>query len=234
MAMGPIDPHPVDSGQAEFYLHRVPPPGWIGGECKSGFDLASTDLVAAVVDHVRAYPTGLEFWVTFHPAIEFPEPLRALKTPPWMRESLLTRSSSMIAGVGGEHPGDALQSIGALAPSPIVDVVTSDGHMTRSEPFMSVEMTPAAAAARASGPEEPRLFETERLSLPTLTFAICFWLRPVSATGSRLTVRLRWPEAGLEEGSASIDLEEVRIMASRARRLVEVRFPHMPIHPSNP
>jgi hypothetical protein len=234
MAMGPIDAHPMDSGQAEFYLHRVPPPGWIGGECKSGFDLASTDLVAAVIDHVRAYPTGLEFWVTFHPAIEFPEPLvRALKTPPWMRESLLTRSSSMIAGVSGEHPDDALQSIRALvsAPSPIVDVVTSDGRITSSEPFISLEAPSAAGTAPASDPEEPRLFETARIGLPTLSFAICFWLTPVPASGAGVSVRLRWPEAHLDEGSAAIDLEEVRIMASRARQLVEVRFPQMPPHP---
>jgi hypothetical protein len=141
----------------------------------------------------------------------------------------------MIAGVVDEHPDEALRSIGVLAnpPSPIVDVVTSDGDITSSEPFISVEATPPASGAPARSDEDRRLFETARLSLPTLTFAICFWLRPLPASGARLTVRLRWPEARLEEGSATIDLEEVRIMASRARQLVDVRFPQMPLDRTN-
>lgn len=210
MPIFPIDGQSLELGAAdvgaEFFLQRVPPPGWIGGDCTAGAVLTSSELVAAVIDRVRAYPTGLEFWVTFHPTTEFAEPLvLALKTPRLMPDNIRSMRAT------GDVPG------------PTVDVVTSDGNVIRPEIAVSVNAL-STAAATGAGLEEPRLYETGRLNLPPLSFAICFWMRGPHS-GAHLVVRLRWPEADLADGSAAIDLDEVRTMASRARQLVSVRFP---------
>jgi hypothetical protein len=120
MPIFPIDGQSLELGAAdvgaEFFLQRVPPPGWIGGDGTAGAVLTSSELVAAVIDRVRAYPTGLEFWVTFHPTTEFAEPLvLALKTARWMPDNLRSIRST------GDVPG------------PTVDVVTSDGNVIRPE-----------------------------------------------------------------------------------------------------
>jgi hypothetical protein len=62
----------------------IPPPGWFGADCGAGSPLAASDELVVMLDRIRAYPTGVEFWVCFYPAFDFPEPLiRALKRPLW-------------------------------------------------------------------------------------------------------------------------------------------------------
>ena len=236
----------------------IPPPGWFGADCGAGSPLAASDELVVMLDRIRAYPTGVEFWVCFYTAFDFPEPLiRALNRPLWfsaqsvgpgMLEPRESRNQATIWAVddvlGMSHAGGGGNATAgeqgaererplidpkllATLPGPTLEVVFPGGFIARPRPVAGRHGRAVSDPGGERSPtEQPELYETARMILPSLAFAICYWLRPIPASGAALSVRVSWSQANLAAGSADIDLTLVRSVVHLAKELIRVNVPH--------